>query len=87
MCHGLERDSATLHAVLTTVPSRAEVWVDPLPEGGPMRGSHGLPPSLLGPIGKRFRRQTVPHMSTQEACRQSQGHTRRRHFMCGNQST
>ena len=33
-----------------------------------MRGSHGLPPSLLGPIGKRFRRQTVPHVSTQEAC-------------------
>ena len=33
-----------------------------------MRGSHGLPPSLLGPIGKRFRRQTVPHMSTPEAC-------------------
>ena len=32
-----------------------------------MRGSHGLPPSLLGPIGKRFRRQTVPHMSTPEA--------------------
>ena len=30
-CHGLERNSATLHAVLTTVPSRAEVWVDPLP--------------------------------------------------------
>ena len=27
-----------------------------------MRGSHGLPPSLLGPIWKeRFRRQTVPH--------------------------
>ena len=24
-----------------------------------MRGSHGLPPSLLGPIGKRSRRQTV----------------------------
>ena len=33
-----------------------------------MRGSHGLPPSLLGPIGKRFRRQTVPHLSTPEAC-------------------
>ena len=33
-----------------------------------MRGSHGLPPSLLGPIGKRCRRQTVPHMSTPEAC-------------------
>ena len=33
-----------------------------------MRGSHGLPPSLLGPIGKRFRRQTVPHMLTPEAC-------------------
>ena len=57
VCHGLERKSATLHAVLTTVPSRAEVLVDPLPSGGPMRGSHGLPPSLLGPIGKRFRRQ------------------------------
>ena len=68
MCHGLERDGATLHAVLTTVPSRAEMWVDPLPEDGPMRGSHGLPPSLLGPIGKTFRRQTVPHMSTPEAC-------------------
>ena len=69
MCHGLERDSATLHAVLTTVPSRAEVWVDQFfPEGGPMRGAHGLPPSLLGPIGKRFRRQTVPHLSTPEAC-------------------
>ena len=68
MCHGLERNSATLHAVLTTVPSRAEVWVDPLPLGGPMRGSHGLPPSLLGPFGKRFRRQTVPHMLTPEAC-------------------
>ena len=54
MCHGLERESATLHAVLTTVPSRAEVGVDSLPEGGPMRGSHGLPPSLLGPIGKRI---------------------------------
>ena len=33
-----------------------------------MRGSHGLPPSLLGPVGKRFRRQTVPHLSTPEAC-------------------
>ena len=33
-----------------------------------MRGSHGLPPSLLSPIGKRFRRQTVPHISTPEAC-------------------
>ena len=33
-----------------------------------MRGSHGLPPSLFGPIGKRFRRQTVPHMSTPKAC-------------------
>ena len=33
-----------------------------------MRGSHGLPPSLLGPIGKRFRRQTVPHLLTPEAC-------------------
>ena len=33
-----------------------------------MRGSHGLPPSLLGPIGKRFRRQAVPHVSTPEAC-------------------
>ena len=40
-----------------------------------MRGSHGLPPSLLGPIGKRFRRQTVPHMLTPEACP-----TRRSHF-------
>ena len=29
MCHGLERDSATIHAVPTTVPSRAGVWVDP----------------------------------------------------------
>ena len=68
MCHGLERDRTTIHAVLTTVPSRAEVWVDLLPKGGPMRGSHGLPPSLLDPIGKRFRRQTVPHMLTPEAC-------------------
>ena len=33
-----------------------------------MRGSHGLPPSLLGPMGKRFRRQTVPHLLTPEAC-------------------
>ena len=48
--YGLERDGATLHAVLTTVPSRTEVWVDRLPQSGPMRGSHGLPPSLLGPI-------------------------------------
>ena len=32
-----------------------------------MRGSHGLPPSLLGPIGKTSRRQTVLHMSTQDA--------------------
>ena len=30
MCHGLERDIATI-TPLTTVPSRAEVWVDPLP--------------------------------------------------------
>ena len=35
MCHGLERDSATIHAVLTTVPSRAVAWFDPLPKGGP----------------------------------------------------
>ena len=33
-----------------------------------MRGSRGLPPSHLGPIGMRFRRQTVPHMSTPGAC-------------------
>ena len=32
VCHGLERDGATIHAALTTVPSRAEVWVEPLPK-------------------------------------------------------
>ena len=54
VCHGLERDSASIHAILTTVPSRAEVRVHPLPPSGAMRGSHGLPPSWLGPIGKGF---------------------------------
>ena len=34
MCHGLERNSATLRAVLTTVPSRAEVWVAPFHKAG-----------------------------------------------------
>ena len=41
VCHGLERDSATIRAGLTTVPSRAEVWVDRAPQSGPRRaGCH-----------------------------------------------
>ena len=43
-------------------------WELPSSPKRAQRGSHGLPPSLLDPIGKRFRRQTVPHISTQAEC-------------------
>ena len=45
-----------------------KLWVDARPQNGPMRGSHGLRPSLLDPMGTGFRRETVPHLSTQAEC-------------------
>ena len=68
VCHGLERNGLATRAVLTNVPSRAEVRVSSHPRSGPMRGSHGLPPSLLPTQAKRFRRQTVAHMPYHSQC-------------------
>ena len=70
LCGGVAGSTCWPCSGLTTVPSRAEAWVAPPPQSGPRRGAHGLPPSWRGPIGKRFRRQTVPHRSAPAECSQ-----------------